>query len=119
MVKDNSVTATVAATAQSAQEEFSKDTQGCFVAAVLMLSFAGSLCWGFWQVSAIIGTTLNSNTATATDRSAAIKDALQVLLTIGTLFSPLLAFVLGYYFNHSQSARIQADKSGVTSDDAK
>jgi hypothetical protein len=40
-----------------------------------------------------------------------IKDALQIVTTIGSLFSPLLAFVLGYYFNHSQMARDASNKS--------
>lgn len=116
MAENNSVTSTVTSTAQSVQEEFSKDTQGCFVAAILMLSFAVSLLWGFGQVSYIIYKILESPTATPADRSSAIKDAIQILMTIGTLFSPLLAFVLGYYFNQSQHARIQVDRSGVTSD---
>lgn len=95
---------------ESVQEEFSKDTQGCFVAAVLMLSFAISLFWGLWLVSYIIYTTLHTDKVTTADLNAIIKDALQILVTIGTLFSPLLAFVLGYYFNQSQAARNEQKK---------
>src|SRR5687768_8017577 len=98
---------------ESVQDEFNKDTQGCFVAAILMISFAGSLACGFYLVIVIVHASLAYAPA---DRSTAIKDALQILMTIGTLFSPLLAFVLGYYFNQSQAARNQADKSSVSSD---
>ena len=98
----------------SAKEEINKDTQGCFVAAILLLSFAGCLIWGCWQVSEIIGAAIKIESITSADRSAAIKDSLQILLTIGTLFSPLLAFVLGYYFNQSQAARAESKKSDKT-----
>lgn len=111
MRKNKSVTETV-------QEEFNKDTQGCFVAAILMLSFAGSLAWGFWLVGYIIYKTFNADTPpTADNFSAIIKDSLQVVTTIGTLFSPLLAFILGYYFNQSQQARVQTEKSNLKEDE--
>ena len=100
---------------ESFQDEFNKDAQGCFVAAILMISFAGSLGCGFYLVIVIVNASL---AYTPADRSTAIKDALQILMTVGTLFSPLLAFVLGYYFNQSQSARNQVDKSGVSNDAA-
>lgn len=93
-----------------AKKEVGKDTQGCFVAAILMFCFTASLLWGFWQVSQIIGAVLKPEIAAA-ERSTAIKDSLQIFTTIGTLFSPLLAFVLGYYFNQSQAARNSADKT--------
>lgn len=98
---------------QAVKDELSKDTQGCFVAAMLMLSFALSLGFGFYLVFVLVKASL---AYPAADRSTAIKDALQILTTIGTLFSPLLAFVLGYYFHQSQAARQQADKSSGSSD---
>jgi len=106
MKKNKSVT-------ESFQDELDKDAQGCFVAAILMISFAGSLGCGFYLVIVIVHASLAYAPA---DRSTAIKDALQILMTIGTLFSPLLAFVLGYYFNQSQSAHNQVNKSVASND---
>ena len=98
---------------ESFQDELNKDAQGCFVAAILMISFAGSLGFGLYLVFIIVNASLGYEPAA---RSTAIKDALQILMTIGALFSPLLAFVLGYYFNQSQSAHNQLNKSVVSND---
>lgn len=100
--------------AQTVKDEIGKDTVGCIVAVGLIACFAGSLGFGFYLVCVLVKASLAYEAA---ERSTAIKDALQILTTIGTLFSPLLAFVLGYYFHQSQAtqseaARQQAESGG-------
>jgi Na+/serine symporter len=113
MKEQKSVPSTHPSTAQTVRKELTKNTVGCFVAAGVIVFFGLSLLYGFHLVSVLVNASLAYE---ATERSTAIKDALQILTTIGTLFSPLLAFVLGYYFHQSQEARQQADNSSGSSD---
>jgi len=77
----------------------------------LMNVFAASVFCAFLVVGGLIYGAFNHKAAEISNVSSILKEALDVVRLVGALFSPLLAFVLGYYFN--QSAQAAAKLAGA------
>ena len=77
----------------------------------LLNIFAMSVVISFCVMSFLLAGAIYRPSSTLAAVVPTLKESLEILRLSGSLFSPLLAFVLGYYFN--QSTRSAAEAAGA------
>lgn len=77
----------------------------------LLNTFAVSLVISFGVMGCLLAAAVYRPNSTIVAVVPTLKESLEILRLSGSLFSPLLAFVLGYYFN--QSTRTAAEAAGA------
>ncbi|MDR3707734.1 MAG: hypothetical protein P4L33_05510 [Capsulimonadaceae bacterium] len=68
------------------------------VASKLILIFGWAIAGAFLVIFCLIALAVRFPETVANKLAAEIDEILRVLQVVGTMFSPLLAFILGYYF---------------------
>jgi len=82
------------------EKPFSKDAAAAGIANKVVYVFAGALLLGFALIITVVILSLNhGDTVKGVIVPALGDNLLEVIKIVGTIFSPLLAFILGYYFN--------------------
>ena len=84
------------------------------VASKLIWVFGFALFGAFAVIFALIVVALRFPDAVANKLAGEVDELLRVLQVVGTIFSPLLAFILGYYFgspHHTDNHRTETGRT--------
>lgn len=82
-----------------------RETNAGDIAKLIVYTFAGSLLAAFNIIILIIILIIKLPSDISSNILSNIEHAFEILKLVSTIFSPLLAFLLGYYFSQSTKAR--------------
>lgn len=76
-----------------------KENNAIIIARLVLYTFAGSLIGSFIVILILLGFAIFYPALVVDKISPTIGSFLEIIKVVGAIFSPLLAFILGYYFS--------------------